>query len=79
MKRKTIFTAFVLTLLAFSVHAASDVKVHTGLFKAKNSTDHTVTIRVGNFIPTSYTLAPHSSEMITVSSDNQNIEISNVS
>jgi hypothetical protein len=51
---------------------------YSGSFKASNDTDRTVEIRVGNFFPTPYTISPHSSRWVTVSTDNQNISISSI-
>ena len=79
MKMKIIASAMILASTVLSVQAATDTKMSSGYFVASNKTDRSVTIRVGNFIPSSYTLAPHSSKTVIVSSSNQNIEISEIS
>lgn len=50
----------------------------SGSFIAYNDTSAFVEIKVGNFFPTPYTISPHSSRWIFVSTDNQNIKISKV-
>ena len=69
-----IFSIIIVTTSACAVENSA----MSGSFIAYNDTDHTVTIRVGNFIPTEYKISPHSSELIFVSTDNQNIHISKI-
>ena len=75
---KKFLFAFVVAVASISVYATATTTL-TGSFFAYNDTDHTVTIKVGNFIPTSYKITPHGSELIFVSTNNQNIHISEVS
>lgn len=49
-----------------------------GLFIASNESPHWVEIKVGNFFPTSYNIAPYSNRWVSVSTDNQNIAIARV-
>ena len=49
-----------------------------GSFVAYNDTGYIVNIKVGNFFPTPYTIYPHSSRWVFVSTDNQNITISDI-
>lgn len=46
-----------------------------GWFTVYNETDYIVSIAVGNFIPTPYTISPHNSKWVSVSTDNQDIHI----
>lgn len=50
-------------------------EVQNGFFYAYNDTDKEVVISVGNFFPTPYTIGPHKSTFVHVSTDNQNIHI----
>lgn len=72
MSFKKILLAIIIGTISISAYAS-------GGFFAKNTTNHTVTIKVGNFIPETIVINPHSSRYVTVSTDNQNIEISNIS
>lgn len=72
--KKIILTVFLSICTASIAYA-----VNSGLFFVSNDTDHTVTIGVGNFFPTKYTISPHNSTSVYVSSDNQNIHIYSVS
>lgn len=49
-----------------------------GWFQAFNDTDRAITITVGNYFPTSYTIDAHSSHIIWVTTDNQNIHIKQI-
>jgi hypothetical protein len=49
-----------------------------GSFIAYNDTGYVVNMKVGNFFPTPYTIYPYSSRWIFVSTDNQNISISDI-
>lgn len=72
MNLKKVLLATLIGTISVSAYAA-------GGFFAKNTTNHTVTIRVGNIIPETIVISPHSSRYVTVSTNNQNIEISNIS
>lgn len=62
--------------------AASQAKIALnsdgGYFFAYNHTDQVVTIGVGNFFPTEYTIQPHDWRTVFVSTDNQNIHIQKI-
>lgn len=49
-----------------------------GFFYAYNNTEHVVTMGVGNFFPTPYVIQPNSWRFVTVSTNNQDIRITNI-
>ena len=68
-----------LVLVSSSLLAAEDsASLKSGLQFIRNDTNKTVTIALGNFSPTSYTLAPGQVTTAYVSSDRQNIIIRDV-
>ncbi len=79
MKLKISIATLFIATTTVAVHAETVTNANSGFFIASNSTNHTVTIKVGNLMPTRYTISPHSSKTIIVSTNNQNIEISDIS
>lgn len=75
--KKLLVAALFLSFTNLASAELSGVKTRSSLdyFRAINDTEKTVTISVGNFFPTKYTIQPKSSKVIFVSSDNQNIHI----
>lgn len=79
MKLKKIGLAFLLTSLITPTVIASQAKPEAngkvGYFTAYNKTNKDVTIAVGNWFPTEYTIRAGDSRSIAVSTDNQDIHI----
>lgn len=76
MKFNKLILGLATVILSTSVFAANETKSNSGYFSFKNDTNKKITIHVGNWIPTEYNIAPHSSKTIAVSTDNQNIRLS---
>lgn len=53
-------------------------KLLSGYFNVYNYTGHLVQFSVGNFFPTPYTVYPHDSTWVSVSTDNQDFRIDNI-
>ncbi|HLD16745.1 MAG TPA: hypothetical protein VJB02_03420 [Coxiellaceae bacterium] len=77
MKIQSILIGFVLCAISASVFAKAQ-SAQVGDFIIYNDTNRVVTISVGNFFPTPYTIRPHGSRYVTVSTNNQNIHIETV-
>ncbi|MHB1946688.1 MAG: hypothetical protein ACYCQI_01065 [Gammaproteobacteria bacterium] len=79
MELKKLGLAVLITSLIAPTVIASQTKPQPnskmGYFTAYNRTDREVTIAVGNWFPTEYTIGPRNSRNIAVSTDNQNIQI----
>lgn len=75
---KKAFLVIAITATALCASAANPKK-SGGFFFAYNDTDRSVTIGVGNFFPSEYTIDPHSYRTVFVSTDNQNIHIKSIS
>lgn len=74
MKLKKIALALIAIALSTTVLAAEKSLVDG--FTFKNDSDKDITIHVGNFFPTQYKIAKHSSKFVIVSTNNQNIRLS---
>jgi hypothetical protein len=72
------FIALALITMIASTSLIAKTETQSGFFTFKNETDKNITIKVGDFFPTEYTIDAHSSNRIFVSTDNQNITLSRV-
>lgn len=72
---KTILSALLLAVCTISTANATK----SGYFNVYNETSKTISIGVGDFFPTKYTIKPHGSVGVAVSTDNQAIRIYSVS
>lgn len=76
MKFSRIAGLAALVLVSNVVLAEEDTKrLNSGIQYIVNKTDRTVTVAIGDFVPTPYTLAPGESTVAYVSSDRQTITI----
>lgn len=82
MKLKNIGITFLLAALTTTAIAETQnkIKAGAGTFTAYNDTDKEVTIEVGDFFSSwyRYTIGPHDSKRVWVSTDNQNIHIKSI-
>lgn len=72
------FRAGLIVALLYSTQvgaAAESQGLKSGLQVLSNKTDKTVTIEIGDFLPSRYTLAPGQSTIAYVSTDGQTITI----
>ena len=58
--------------------SATNTNIKSGFFYLTNNTNRMVTVSVGNFFPTPYTLGAYGIASVYVSTDNQNIYIDSV-
>lgn len=76
MKKSCMLLISALLLASNALFAGDEPKkVGDGLQVISNKSDKTVTIALGDFFPTPYTLAPGQSTWVHVSSDRQAITI----
>lgn len=69
---------FVSSTTLIAANSAQQTTLGSGLQTIKNSSNKTVVIALGDFFPTSYTLAPGETKIVSVSTDRQHINIVSV-
>lgn len=79
MKLSSIVGMAALVLASNTVLAEEDkTKLDSGIQYIINQTDRTVTVALGDFFPTPYTLGPGDSTIAYVSTDRQTITIRDI-
>lgn len=79
MLKKLFVSSVVVAGIVFSASVFAKTEVKSGYFNITNNTDKVVKVGVGNWFPTQYTVGPHATVPVFVSTDNQNIQINGVS
>lgn len=79
MLKKLLVSSVVVASVVFSTGVFAKVEAKSGYFNITNNTDKVVKVGVGNWFPTQYTVGPHATVPVYVSTDNQNIQINGVS
>ena len=74
--KKLLF--FIALSFVSNLAIAEQVKAGIGTFVLTNKTNKKITVGVGNYFPTSYTVDPGGYRVVTVSTNNQSIQIEKV-